>query len=347
MRTGWAPVCLAQDLRFAEKTKTNQNTVGSFGNLASAVTVAASSFDMKVTDPGPLLDAIDIQRLHDYLNPGVQLDSPSKVEYVEPGARATASHESREPNQSGADKVTPLDSELHRQVDPLSEPGEPARSAEGESPPLSSTIRGKVQLLGDFIDTDALAPAEGATQASVTKEILGSFCLFHTHPDFRQRVKDGHSIVVAGEAFGCGSSREDAVFALQGAGVQCVIAKSFAFIYARNQPNLGLLGFEMKNPRFWELVGDGREIAVDLDQTLVHLNVDGQGTWESFPFQLGTMQRRLLDCGGAEKAFGRYWKNLWSKLAAPSSPDKGTDLSGKKSSFPQLEQGADKGKTDW
>jgi 3-isopropylmalate dehydratase small subunit len=83
-----------------------------------------------------------------------------------------------------------------------------------------------------------------------TPEELGEYCLYHTHPDFRRRVEESLNIVVAGKAFGVGSSRENAVTALQGAGVQCVIARSFAFIYARNQPNLGLLGIVMEDEEF-------------------------------------------------------------------------------------------------
>jgi 3-isopropylmalate dehydratase small subunit len=102
-----------------------------------------------------------------------------------------------------------------------------------------------------------LASAQFAL-SSKDEEELGQHCLEFTNPEFRELVKNGHTIVVAGEAFGCGSSRQEAVQALIGffpkepmfnavhltvtigIGVQCVIAKSFAFIYSRNQPSLGL-----------------------------------------------------------------------------------------------------------
>lgn len=63
-----------------------------------------------------------------------------------------------------------------------------------------------------------LAPAQFLIGMSDNK-IAGEHCLEHTHPEFRQRVKDGFNIVVAGKAFGCGSSREQAVMALLGASV--------------------------------------------------------------------------------------------------------------------------------
>lgn len=60
-----------------------------------------------------------------------------------------------------------------------------------------------------------LAPAQFLIGMS-NNQIAGEHCLEHTHPEFRQRVKDGFNIVVAGKAFGCGSSREQAVMALLG-----------------------------------------------------------------------------------------------------------------------------------
>lgn len=63
-----------------------------------------------------------------------------------------------------------------------------------------------------------LAPAQFLISMSDNK-IAGEHCLEHTHPEFRQRVKDGFNIVVAGKAFGCGSSREQAVMALLGTSV--------------------------------------------------------------------------------------------------------------------------------
>jgi 3-isopropylmalate dehydratase small subunit len=103
------------------------------------------------------------------------------------------------------------------------------------------------------------------------------------------------------------------VTALQAAGVKCVIARSFAFIYGRNQPNLGLLGFEMEDDKFWSLVEDGQDISVDLDKLMVTV---GGRDGESFPFKLSMMQRRLFEVGGIAKAFGRWGKALWDSLTA-------------------------------
>mgnify|MGYP005989120739 CR=1 FL=1 len=68
---------------------------------------------------------------------------------------------------------------------------------------------------GKALTNSQLAPAQFLVTAR-TNEALGSHCLEFTNPSFRQRVKDGFDIIVAGKAFGCGSSREQAVNALLG-----------------------------------------------------------------------------------------------------------------------------------
>lgn len=279
------------------------------------MTVAASSFSMTVTDPGPLLDAIDIKRVHAILgfssSEEILLDDP---EFVEPGSKEVAV--ATAPDQGECSNPGTADSTVAKQtVDGTNEETNPASS---ELPPSTSLISGRVYRLPDFVDTDALLPASALAQSNLFREQFGAFCLLHTHPDFRQRVKDGQNIVVAGEAFGCGSSREDAVFALKGAGVQCVIAKSFAFIYGRNQPNLGLLGIEINDPLFWAIVDHNKSVKIDLDRALVQLEVNS-GFWESFSFRLSPMQRRLMECGGVEKAFNKYGKRVWQALTTPAS----------------------------
>ncbi|KIY01663.1 uncharacterized protein Z520_01800 [Fonsecaea multimorphosa CBS 102226] len=303
----------------------NRMGPGAFGNLASAVTVAASSFNMKIANPAPLLSLIDMSRVDAILGRESRQNSPVRLDFVEPGSRLSMQitlddrqalsnftiRESQESQNSYSDFQINIDTATTESITP--NPQEPECA--------SSVIIGKVARLGDFVDTDALAPNEAISKPNITRDQLGTYCLYHTHPDFRGQVREhGHNIVVAGEAFGCGSSREDAVAALQGAGVQCVIAKSFAFIYSRNQSNLGLLGFEMKDPRFWKVVEDGRGMKIHLDRSLLQLEVDDHGTYETFYFTLSPMQRRLMQCGGAAKAFGRWGKGLWEALTS-QKPD--------------------------
>jgi len=98
-------------------------------------------------------------------------------------------------------------------------------------------IRGRVHKYGDHIDTDAIIPA-GCAHLTDPAE-LGRHCLENIDPDFARRVSPG-DILMAGSNFGCGSSREFAPWAIQGAGISCVIAKSFARIFFRNAINIAL-----------------------------------------------------------------------------------------------------------
>lgn len=102
-------------------------------------------------------------------------------------------------------------------------------------------ITGKVWKFGDNIDTDVIIPAR-YLNTSDPKE-LALHCMEDCNPDFIKEMKKG-DIIVAGENFGCGSSREHAPIAIKAAGVSCVIAKSFARIFFRNAINIGLPIFE-------------------------------------------------------------------------------------------------------
>lgn len=168
-------------------------------------------------------------------------------------------------------------------------------------------IKSRVVTLGDFIDTDALAP--GPTLITcITDEDFGQHVLEHTHPDFRDKASAGQQVVVAGHAFGVGSSREVAVSALKGAGVQVVIARSFAFIYSRNQPSLGLLGITMDGEEFFEAAREGEEISIDVEQRLI--TVAGK----EFAFRLSDMEYKLTANNGIAQAYGRFGKAIWKQL---------------------------------
>lgn len=98
-------------------------------------------------------------------------------------------------------------------------------------------IKGRVHKYGDNVDTDVIIPARYCT--AFTERELAPHCLEDLDPDFVKKVQPG-DIIVAGRNFGCGSSRENAPIAIKGAGVSCVIAKSFARIFYRNSINIGL-----------------------------------------------------------------------------------------------------------
>lgn len=98
-------------------------------------------------------------------------------------------------------------------------------------------FRGKVWKFGDDIDTDVIIPARHLL-TSDAKE-LAQYVMEDIDPEFAENVEEG-DIIVAGKNFGCGSSREHAPIAIQGAGVSCVLAKSYARIFYRNAINIGL-----------------------------------------------------------------------------------------------------------
>ncbi|OQY41378.1 MAG: hypothetical protein B6240_15285 [Desulfobacteraceae bacterium 4572_87] len=98
-------------------------------------------------------------------------------------------------------------------------------------------LKGNVWKFGDHIDTDLIIPARFLNVSD--EDELAKSCFADLKPDFATRAKLG-GIIVAGENFGCGSSREHAPIAIKAAGIHCVIAKSFARIFYRNAFNIGL-----------------------------------------------------------------------------------------------------------
>ncbi len=114
-------------------------------------------------------------------------------------------------------------------------------------------------------------------------------------PDFIKKMKPG-DIIVGGENFGCGSSREHAPIAIKAAGIACVVAKSFARIFYRNSFNMGLPIFE--SPDLWGQVTEGDEIEVDADGGLIRI-IGGAGRTAPHPagaaLHAGTHRRRRAD----------------------------------------------------
>jgi 3-isopropylmalate/(R)-2-methylmalate dehydratase small subunit len=102
-------------------------------------------------------------------------------------------------------------------------------------------IEGRAWKFGNDLDTDVIIPARYLNTSD--PEELAKHLMEDADKDFRGKVKIG-DIIVAGKNFGCGSSREHAPIAIKAAGIQAVIAKSFARIFYRNAFNIGLPIFE-------------------------------------------------------------------------------------------------------
>lgn len=117
---------------------------------------------------------------------------------------------------------------------------------------------GRVWKFGDNIDTDAIIPARYLNTSDPQE--LAAHCMEDADPQFVNKVKAG-DIILGGDNFGCGSSREHAPIAIKAAGISCVIAKSFARIFYRNAFNMGLPIFE--STELWEAIKEGEEISLD------------------------------------------------------------------------------------
>jgi 3-isopropylmalate/(R)-2-methylmalate dehydratase small subunit len=106
-----------------------------------------------------------------------------------------------------------------------------------------ANIDGKVWTFGKDIDTDLIIAAR-YLNTSVPEE-LAAHVMEDVDPEFVSKMNKG-DLIVAGENFGCGSSREHAPIALKAAGVGAIIAPTFARIFYRNAFNMGLPIFELK-----------------------------------------------------------------------------------------------------
>jgi 3-isopropylmalate/(R)-2-methylmalate dehydratase small subunit len=117
---------------------------------------------------------------------------------------------------------------------------------------------GRIWKFGDHLNTDLIIPARyiNATDPA----FLAAHCMEDADPAFVNKIKPG-DMIVAGENFGCGSSREHAPIAIKAAGIACVIAKSFARIFYRNAFNMGLPIFE--STELYDQAVDGEVIEVD------------------------------------------------------------------------------------
>ena len=119
-------------------------------------------------------------------------------------------------------------------------------------------FKGKAHVYGDNIDTDRIIPGKYTKTLDVSR--LAEHVLEDLDPEFRSRVQKG-DILVAGENFGAGSSREQAPVALKSAGVAVVVARSFARIFYRNAINIGLPVVEVRNHD----IENGHQVQVDLE----------------------------------------------------------------------------------
>jgi 3-isopropylmalate/(R)-2-methylmalate dehydratase small subunit len=138
-------------------------------------------------------------------------------------------------------------------------------------------IKGKVYKFGNDVNTDDIISARYLN--TIDPKELGSHCMEILDHDFPKKVKAG-DIMVAGNNFGCGSSREHAPISIKGCGVSLVIAKSFARIFYRNSINIGLPIIELKDA---DDIAAGDELEVDLARGVIR-DLTKNKTYQAAPF---------------------------------------------------------------
>ena len=144
-------------------------------------------------------------------------------------------------------------------------------------------------MFGDDLDTDQIVPGRYAP-FMVGQDKFHAYAFCDARPGFAKEVRPG-DLLVGGENFGCGSSREYAVAALAKLGVGGIVAKSFARIFFRNCINLGIPVIE--SAEAIGLVRDGDEVTLDLIGGALHTP---HGDAALRP--LAAFAREILDAGG-------------------------------------------------
>lgn len=125
-------------------------------------------------------------------------------------------------------------------------------------------IRGKVIKYGDDINTDVIFP--GRYLEITVPEEMAKHAMEDLDTNFLEKVKEAN-IIVAGKNFGCGSSREQAATCLKYAGIDAIIAKSFARIFFRNAINQGLLVIECRDT---DEINDGDKLEINVDDGIIN-----------------------------------------------------------------------------
>ncbi len=150
-------------------------------------------------------------------------------------------------------------------------------------------LTGKVWTFGENIDTDLIIAARYLSSSD--PDHLAKYIMEDADPGFSEKISTG-DIIVAGENFGCGSSREHAPIALKAAGISAIIAPTFARIFYRNAFNMGLPIFEVSDSLE---INEGDIVSIDIQNGLVKNDTNGK----SYEFKaIPPFMQELLDAGG-------------------------------------------------
>lgn len=248
----------------------NRMGKGSYANICSAATVTASSFGMELKDPSKLLNGLDRDKYFKMLG---RKTNPIEIQITEPNPILSESTKGEDGGVGG----------------------------------LAGKIEGKVQKFGDNIDTDAIIPGQYCHFESNID--LGKHAFKNTKDGFYESVQDGFNIIVAGQGWGSGSSREEAARALKGSGVQIVIAKSFAYIHYRNLANMGIPFVSVSDEDFFKTVNEGSKVEINFDSG--EISVEGK----FFKFdRIANTISSILTGDGIVNLYKKYGQEVFSHL---------------------------------
>ncbi len=152
-------------------------------------------------------------------------------------------------------------------------------------------ITGTIHKYGDNIDTDVIIPAR---HLNLPRAEWKDHCMEDIDTEFVNKVRPG-DILVAGENFGCGSSREHAPIAIKESGISCIVAKSFARIFYRNAINIGLPILECDLTE----LSDGDTLSIDLEKGVI---VCGNKEYTTPPFP--EFIKNIIAAGGLLSSIG-------------------------------------------
>lgn len=159
-------------------------------------------------------------------------------------------------------------------------------------------LNGFAYKLGDSINTDLIISGRYKFSITDMKE-LSRHVFEDIDPDFYSKLKPGSSIIVAGDNFGMGSSREQAPLVIKEAGIVAVVAKSFARIFFRNSFNVGLPLIEADTLS----INEQDKLEIDLESgTLKDLSSKKIFTIKPLP----SVMMRILNDGGLVSHFKKY-----------------------------------------
>jgi 3-isopropylmalate/(R)-2-methylmalate dehydratase small subunit len=177
--------------------------------------------------------------------------------------------------------------------------------------PFESFTSRVIPLPGDNVDTDQIIPArflKTVDRWGLSEALFADWRFSgdgEPNPGFvlNQREMQGRQILIAGDNFGCGSSREHAPWALTAWGIRAIFATSFADIFRANALKNGLLPIVVEAERHRQLLAmlladPDAELAVDLEAQVVHLPGD-----EDLPFAVDPFARRMLLEGTDEMGY--------------------------------------------